>query len=76
MNILIKIYKQRKEEQTDQKISKQTRYRISSKMKALKINTIENQKKIVVGPLRFERRTSRLSAVRSTWLSYGPISEH
>ncbi len=28
--------------------------------------------KYVVGPLRFERRTSRLSAVRSTRLSYGP----
>ena len=28
--------------------------------------------KVVVGPLRFERRTSRLSAVRSTRLSYGP----
>ena len=26
----------------------------------------------MVGPLRFERRTSRLSAVRSTKLSYGP----
>ena len=26
----------------------------------------------MVGPLRFERRTSRLSAVRSTRLSYGP----
>jgi hypothetical protein len=25
-----------------------------------------------VGPTRFERVTSRLSAVRSTWLSYGP----
>jgi hypothetical protein len=25
-----------------------------------------------MGPLRFERRTSRLSAERSTWLSYGP----
>lgn len=29
-------------------------------------------KESVVGPLRFERRTSRLSAVRSTRLSYGP----
>jgi hypothetical protein len=28
--------------------------------------------RIMVGPLRFERRTSRLSAVRSTKLSYGP----
>ncbi len=28
---------------------------------------------ILVGPLRFELRTSRLSAVRSTELSYGPI---
>lgn len=25
-----------------------------------------------MGPTRFERVTSRLSAVRSTWLSYGP----
>ena len=25
-----------------------------------------------MGPLRFERKTSRLSAERSTWLSYGP----
>jgi hypothetical protein len=28
--------------------------------------------KNLVGPLRFERRTSRLSAVRSARLSYGP----
>jgi hypothetical protein len=28
--------------------------------------------KIIMGPTRFERVTSRLSAVRSTWLSYGP----
>jgi hypothetical protein len=27
----------------------------------------------VVGPRRFERRTSRLSAVRTTWLCYGPL---
>jgi hypothetical protein len=26
----------------------------------------------IMGPTRFERVTSRLSAVRSTWLSYGP----
>lgn len=28
--------------------------------------------KKMMGPTRFERVTSRLSAVRSTWLSYGP----
>jgi hypothetical protein len=28
--------------------------------------------KAMMGPTRFERVTSRLSAVRSTWLSYGP----
>ena len=32
--------------------------------------------KNLVGPLRFERRTSRLSAVRSARLSYGPQMEN
>ncbi len=32
--------------------------------------------KLEMGPLRFERRTFRLSAERSTWLSYGPVSNN
>jgi hypothetical protein len=35
-------------------------------------NQNDHSLKREMGPTRFERVTSRLSAVRSTWLSYGP----
>ena len=30
------------------------------------------KKKVLMGPMRFELMTSRLSAGRTTWLCYGP----